>query len=340
MKKNILLLLLIIVAFHSNAQWVLIWHDEFNGTEIDPANWSFETGTGYNGWGNNEMQYYTYHKDNATISNGNLLIIAKKESLGGSNYTSARMNTKGLHSWTYGKIEARIRLPLGPGTWPAFWMLGQNIDTAGWPNCGETDIMEHVNNDAKIYGTMHWDNNGHAQYGGDTLCNVSLYHIYAVEWDQHTIKWLLDGSKFREGNIAGNINSTEEFHSPFYILLNLAIGGNWPGPPNGATVFPDTMFVDYVRVYKQTSGITDRMSVPNIMNVFPNPGTGNIIIEIAQQAAPKAGIDIFDVHGRLLKSVTTNSKTTYMDISAFSAGIYFIKVKTGKEIVIKKFIKL
>ena len=341
MKKTILITLLIFVVIHVNAQWFLVWHDEFNGTDIDPTNWSFETGTGYNGWGNNELEYYTNHSDNATIGNGNLLVIAKQESLGGSNYTSARMITKDLHSWTYGKIEARIKLPVGQGYWPAFWMLGQNIDNVGWPRCGEIDIMEHINNEAKIYGTMHWDNNGHVQYGGDMLCNVSQYHIYSVEWNQNGIKWLLDGSKFWEGNITGNINGTEEFHSPFFILLNLAVGGDWPGPPNGTTVFPDTMFVDYVRVYQLSSSINDDMNMNNTMNVFPNPGTGNITIEVAQQPAPKnVNIEIFDSHGQLIKSLATRSNKTMMDISSFSTGLYFIKVKAEKEVVIKKFIKM
>lgn len=340
MKKTFLITLLIIIDIHVNAQWILIWHDEFNGPNIDLTNWSFEIGTGYNGWGNNELEFYTNHADNATIINGNLLIIARQESFGGCNYTSSRMNTKGLHSWTYGKIEARIKLPVGQGIWPAFWMLGQNIDTVGWPQCGEVDIMEHINNEEKTYGTMHWNNNGHAQYGGDTLCNVAQYHIYSVEWDQNAIKWLLDGSKFWEGNIKGSINSTEEFHRPFYILLNLAIGGNWPGSLNGATVFPDTMFVDYIRVYQQTSGIKDGMNMNNIMNIFQNSTTGNITIEVAQQPTPKnMGINICDIQGQLIKSFTTSSNRTNMDISGFSTGMYFLKVKTEKEIITKKFFK-
>jgi beta-glucanase (GH16 family) len=340
MKKTVLMVLAMILGSHVNAQWSLTWQDEFNGTGIDAANWAFETGTGYNGWGNNELQYYTNRSDNATVSNGNLLIIAKKEPMQGSDYTSARMITKGLQSWTYGKMEARIRLPEGQGTWPAFWMLGQNISTAGWPQCGEIDIMEHINSEGKIYGTMHWDNNGHAKYGGDVPCNVSQYHLYSVEWDKYGIRWFLDGSAYWEGDITGNVNGTEEFHRPFFILLNLAVGGNWPGPPNAATVFPDTMFVDYVRVYQKTSGMNENMNINNFMHVSPDTGTGNLTIEITHQPVSRnVGITICNVNGQNIKSLTTSSSLINLDISGFSSGMYFVKARAGEEMAVRKFIK-
>jgi beta-glucanase (GH16 family) len=237
---------LLLLSLGAQAQWNLIWSDEFNGTSIDPSNWVFETGGG--GWGNGELENYTNRPANATVSNGNLLIIAKKENYGGNSYTSARMKTQGLHSWTYGKIEARIQIPVGKGVWPAFWMLGDTIATAGWPTCGEMDIMEHVNTDTTIEGTMHWNNNGHVQYGSHTGFHTNQYHTYAIEWDANTIKWLMDGVQYVQGNIAGNVNNTSAFHHPFFVLLNLAVGGTWPGSPAAATVFPDTLFVDYVRV--------------------------------------------------------------------------------------------
>src|SRR6185312_14569394 len=134
----------------------LVWSDEFNGTSVDPNNWVFETGGG--GWGNKELEYY--QAANATVSNGNLVITAKKQRVGANAYTSARMKTQGLHQFTYGRIEARVKLPVVKGLWPAFWMLGSNITTVNWPNCGEIDVMEHINTDSLVYGTIHWYNNG------------------------------------------------------------------------------------------------------------------------------------------------------------------------------------
>lgn len=224
----------------------LVWSDEFDGSSVNTANWNFETGGG--GWGNNEQQYY--QSANATVSNGNLIITAKKQRVKSNAYTSARMTTKGKREFAYGKIEARIKLPLGQGLWPAFWMLGANISTVSWPGCGETDIMEHINTDNLVYGTIHWDNNGHAQYGGNTATTPADYHIYSVEWDSAAIRWYVDGNKYQEANILNNINSTEEFHKPFFIILNLAVGGNWPGQTIDVSKLPANMYVDYVRVYK------------------------------------------------------------------------------------------
>jgi beta-glucanase (GH16 family) len=231
--------------------WNLVWSDEFNGTSVDRANWNFEVGGG--GWGNHELEYYT-NGNNASIQNGALVIEARRENVGGMNYTSSRMTTKGKREFTYGRIQARIAMPAGQGLWPAFWMLGANIGSVGWPACGETDIMEHVNNDTVTHGTIHWDAGGHASYGGSVnVSNVGAYHVYTVEWTPASIKWFVDGAQYVEANIQNSINSTEEFHRPFFILLNLAVGGDWPGSPNGSTPFPARLFVDYVRVYQQTA---------------------------------------------------------------------------------------
>jgi beta-glucanase (GH16 family) len=244
--------LLAAVATPAHAQnWTLVWSDEFNGTSVNLSNWNFEVGGG--GWGNHELEYYT-NGANASIQNGALVIEARRQSMGGMSYTSSRMTTKGKHEFTYGRIEARIAMPAGAGLWPAFWMLGANIGTVGWPACGETDIMEHVNNDAAIHGTIHWDAGGHASYGGSlNVPNVGAYHVYTVEWTPASIKWFVDGTQYVEANILNNINSTEEFHRPFFILLNLAVGGDWPGSPNASTPFPARMYVDYVRVYQQAT---------------------------------------------------------------------------------------
>lgn len=238
---------------HTNAQsWQLVWQDEFtNGIGPD---WVFETGTGTNGWGNNELQYY--RSQNATVQNGQLVITARNESFGGRNYTSARMKTQGRRSWRYGKIEARIAMPAFQGVWPAFWMLGNNIGDVGWPACGEIDIMEHVNAENRTYGTIHWQvaPGQNTNYGGNTAVNVTAFHLYTIEWTASSIKWFVDGVQFHEANIANNINGTNEFHNNFFIILNMAIGGNWPGFTVNNGAMPANMYVDYVRVYQQVSG--------------------------------------------------------------------------------------
>jgi beta-glucanase (GH16 family) len=228
------------------ATYQLVWSDEFNGTSVNTANWTFETGAG--GWGNSEQQYY--RSQNATVSNGNLVITAKRESFGGASYTSARMKTQGKKQFTYGRMEARIKLPLGQGLWPACWMLGSNIGSVGWPKCGEIDIMEHINTSNTVYGTIHWDNNGHAQYGGNTNTTPASYHVYSIEWNSSAIKWFVDGVKYHEANILNSINGTDEFHRSFFFLLNMAVGGNWPGQTIDNSKLPASMYVDYVRVYQ------------------------------------------------------------------------------------------
>jgi len=227
----------------------LVWSDEFDGPDIDTTKWNFELGSlGVN----NEKEYYK--KENASIQDGNLVITAKAENVNGFPYTSARMNTMNKFQQDYGRIEAKIKVPMGFGMWPAFWMLGANINTVSWPNCGELDIMEHINNTPTIYGTMHWNSGGgHAQYGLTTSSTPGDYHIYAIEWDQNEIRWYVDDTLYVTGNIKDNINNTAAFHLPFFIILNLAVAGDFPGQTVDATLLPESMYVDYVKVYKQTN---------------------------------------------------------------------------------------
>ncbi|ATQ78679.1 glycoside hydrolase [Massilia violaceinigra] len=232
--------------------WTLAWADEFNGTSLDTSKWNIEVNG--NGGGNNELQYYTARPENIRVSGGELVIEARKEAYMGKQYTSGRITTQNKASWQYGRMEARMKIPTGKGTWPAFWMLGNSISSVGWPASGEIDIMEHVNSEAVTHGTIHWSdhNNAYANYGGPSgNVDFSQFHVYAVEWDASVIRWYVDGNKFHEVNIAGGINGTSEFHAPYFLLFNLAVGGNWPGSPDGSTVFPNRMQVDYVRVYRR-----------------------------------------------------------------------------------------
>ncbi|MDF2869236.1 MAG: 1,3--beta-D-glucan 3-glucanohydrolase [Anaerocolumna sp.] len=262
---SVLLVLILVVSWlpsmsvptKAATNWSLVWSDEFNGSSLSSSNWTAEIGTGSGGWGNNELQYYTNRSQNLSVSGGNLILTAQKESYGGMNYTSARIKTQNLKSFTYGKIEARIKLPSGQGLWPAFWMLGDNITSVGWPKCGEIDIMERVNNNAYVNGTVHWDSNGQADYGQVSgSLDFSQFHTYSIEWDSSYIRWFVDGVQFNEFYIQNNAGGTEEFQKSFFILLNLAVGGNWPGSPNNQTAFPSQMLVDYVRVYKAQSSPT------------------------------------------------------------------------------------
>jgi beta-glucanase (GH16 family) len=254
MKKSILLLMTLIgIITGSSLQaqtWELVWADEFTN-EISP-DWVFELGNGSNGWGNRELQFY--RRENATIENGMLVITARRENMSGFNYTSARMKTQGRKSWKYGKMEARIKLPAVQGTWPAFWMLGDNITSVGWPACGEIDIMEQVNTDQEVHGTIHWQdhNNRYANFGGKKATDVTEFHIYSIEWNPTSIRWFLDGVQYHVVNIANGINGTSEFHEKQFLLLNMAIGGNWPGFTINNEAFPVQMLVDYVRVYRDT----------------------------------------------------------------------------------------
>jgi beta-glucanase (GH16 family) len=249
-KRLLFLLLLCFSSFILNAQsWKLVWSDEFDKAGLpDPAKWGNEVGF----IRNHELQYYTERRiENSEVKDGNLMIIGRKENYKDAGYTSASLTTDQKFSWTYGKIEAKIKLPAGQGMWPAFWMLGQNIHEIGWPRCGEIDIMEHINNEDVTHGTLHWYNEKHVSSGGTAPCDVTKYHVYSVEWDREAVRFLLDGNQYWKVEIKDNVSSTEEFHKPHYIILNLAIGGDWPKNPDATSVFPDTMYVDYVRVYQK-----------------------------------------------------------------------------------------
>ena len=249
MKNKFIFALLFFTLQLQAKAWKLVWSDEFSYTGLpDSTRWRHETGN----IKNNELERYTFRRfENSKVENGNLLIIAKKENYQGASYTSSRLSTDSLFNFTYGKIEARIKAPKGKGIWPAFWLLGQNINKVGSPQCGEIDIMEHVNNENFIHSAMHWDKNGLISFEGTKECDIQKFHIYTVEWNKNKIKWYLDGKKYLEGKINKKKQNADEFRKPFYIILNIAVGGNWPGKPDDTTLFPAIMSVDYIRIYKK-----------------------------------------------------------------------------------------
>lgn len=239
----------------------LVWQDEF---DIEGAphsdNWNYNIGTGENGWGNNELQYYTNRLDNASVQNGVLIITAKKESFEGSDYTSARLLTKGKFEQTYGRFEARIKLPWGQGIWPAFWLLGDDSNgTEIWPQIGEIDIMEYVGNEpTRIFGTVHGPGYSGAQgitksyeLEGDRF--DTGFHIFGIEWGPNYINYYVDDVLYNQITPEDVTGEWVFNRGPFYIILNVAVGGNLPGAPNAETVFPQNMLVDYVRVYKNSN---------------------------------------------------------------------------------------
>ncbi len=231
----------------------LLWSDEFNiAGSPDPAKWGYELGTGCPllcGWGNNELQYYTNRTENAVVSNGTLKITAKKENFSGSAYTAARLSTQNKFSIKYGKIEVRAKLPAGVGTWPAIWMLGNNISTVGWPACGEIDIMEHRGSHLNTIGAaLHFPGNsgGNPITSTVTISNTTTeFHVYTVEWSASSIKFLVDDIAFLNYANTGNL----PFNQNFFIILNVAMGGNYGGPVDQAFTSA-AMEIDYVRVYQ------------------------------------------------------------------------------------------
>lgn len=242
----------------------LVWSDEFNGNSLDTNTWNYEIGTGSWGWGNNEQQYYTDR--NIKVSNGTMKITAKREDYGGMKYTSSRITTKNKKNFKYGKIEARIKMPKFKGVWPAFWMLGANQDSVGWPKCGEIDIVEAINDENLVYGTLHWfhdPGNNNADSGSSVaVANRTEYHVYGVEWTADKLRWYVDGKVYRTMDVSND--SFSEVRKEYFVIFNMAIGGQWPGYDIDETAFPATMEVDWVRAYKKVEETTTKYTGPMI----------------------------------------------------------------------------
>lgn len=332
-------LLLALKAFAQNTTgWTLVWSDEFNqvdGSSPDTTKWAYDLGA--SGWGNGELENYTSRTNNARIVGGMLVIEARQESYQGSSHTSARLKTQGKWSWRYGRVEARIKIPRGQGIWPAFWILGTNITSAGWPTCGEIDIMENIGREpALVHGTIHGPGySGSGGIGGPCALpgNPNFadgFHIYAVEWTTNQIKWFVDGYQYFSVNTASLPSGTTWVYTqPQFIILNVAVGGGWPGNPDGTTVFPQPMLVDYVRVYAPTN-LTACSA-----NLLSNPGfesgsfanwttfgnsIGNTLIQGITDRPVHDGTNVFKVYGQFNGSL--NQSGVYQDVSA-SAGQSF-----------------
>ena len=235
----------------------LVWDEEFSGSTLDPNAWNYEIGNGSGGWGNNELEYYTNNANNVLVSNGNLIIEARKESINGFNYSSGRLTTQNKKAFTYGRVDIRAKLPRGQGIWPALWMLGSNINTVGWPASGEMDIMENLGQDSsKVYGTLHYGATfaTHGSNGNSYILNGSYFsskfHVFSMDWQQDTVKLYVDNNLMLTVKKSDVGSSPYPFNQPFFFIFNVAVGGNWPGSPDGNTTFPQRMIVDYIRVFQ------------------------------------------------------------------------------------------
>ncbi len=233
----------------------LVWNDEFDGDQLDTGCWTREVGG--HGWGNNELQYYTDREENAYLADGSLIIEAKEESFDNRDYTSARIITKDNCEYAFGRVDVRAILPEGQGIWPAIWMLGGNFAEVGWPACGEIDIMELVGHEpSRVHGTAHWGPQGqswshnqgeHYDISGKKFSEE--FHVFTIIWEPGKIEWFVNDNKFFTLTPA-TVSEQWRFDQEFFFIMNIAVGGNWPGSPNSTTQFPQQMIVDYIRVFQ------------------------------------------------------------------------------------------
>jgi beta-glucanase (GH16 family) len=311
----------------------LVWSDEFDIDTVDAAKWNFEIGNGASGWGNNEKEYYTNHPENAHIENGKLIITALKENFDGFQYTSARLQTKNKGHWKYGRIEMMAKIPHGKGTWPAFWMMPQqqNYGSNLWPDNGEIDIMEYVGYvPGVIYGTVHVNKN----YGGNAVSGSISYsgvennpHVFAIEWSPDSIKWYVDSYMYATYLRAGRNWQYWPFDKDFYIIINLAIGGNWGGAQGiDNTIFPQTFEIDYIRVYRSLNAdiIVNNWDSGNIF-VSPNPVKEKLRIAIRENNIKDARVAVFDLTGKeMVSPILCTAQNTEIDFSKFASGTYLV----------------
>ncbi|MEU9884909.1 family 16 glycosylhydrolase [Sphaerisporangium sp. NPDC051011] len=279
----------------------LVWSDEFNGaagSAVDASKWRFDIGG--SGWGNNELQYYTDSTRNAAMDGaGNLVITARKENpanyqchYGTCQYTSARLLTSATFTRAYGRFEARMKLPRGQGIWPAFWMLGNDLGSVGWPNSGEIDIMENIGREpSTVHGTIHGP--GYSGAGGIGAgysiggAFADAFHTFAVDWSPNLIVWYVDGNEYQRRTPADLGGNRWVFDHPFFMIMNLAVGGYWPGNPDGSTTFPQSLTVDYVRVYAQPTGSNSRIT-----------GIGGKCVDVAgANTANGTAVQLYDCNG-------------------------------------------
>jgi beta-glucanase (GH16 family) len=356
----IYLIFLIVLPFiEINAQdYKLVWSDEFDGAALDLTKWEYQLGngtSGLSGWGNNEKEYY--REENAVVNNGYLTITAKQENFSGFNYTSSRMRTINKGDWKYGKIEMRAKMPIGKGMWPAFWMMPTDNVYGGWAASGEIDLMEYLGHDAKkVYGTIHyggtWPKN-QSSGGNYTLPSGGFnddFHTFTFIWEERKMQWLVDGKVY-----STKTNwSTEGFPFPapfdqrFHIILNLAVGGNWPGYPDSTTVFPQEFIIDYVRVYQiSPTGVQEEKNKIAdgfvLKQNYPNPFNSETIITYEITKPDYIKLSIYDMLGRTISILVDQFQnpgrySVSFNAANLSSGIYTYRLNTSSASISRKLI--
>lgn len=330
--------------------WELVWSDEFDTEELDMDKWSFQIGTGASEglvrWGNNELQYYTNREENLYLDDGKLHIRALNENFGNSNYTSARIRSKDKGDWTYGKFEIRAKVPEGQGIWPAIWMMPTESVYGTWPKSGEIDIMElvgHIPN--VVHGTVHygpdWPNNREA--GGSTTKSEGNFsdefHVYSIIWAPNFIRWYVDDQLYVLVTPTHLAPYNWPFDQDFHFILNVAVGGNWPGNPDGTTEFPQEMIVDYVRVYEDTEATSSEIIDENpdafkLHQNYPNPFNPSTNLSFDLPESSIVQVSVYDIMGRRVaepvnQSFSAGTHTVSFDAGNLSSGTYIYRMTAG-----------
>lgn len=338
-------------------EWELVWSDEFEGDELDLTKWSYQTGRGANyglvNWGNNELQFYTDRQENVFVQDGKLHIVAREEQMGTANYTSGRIRSFQKGDWTYGKFEIRAKLTEGQGLWPAIWMLPTESVYGVWPQSGEIDIMEALGHEPeKVYGSVHygpqWPNNRYRTWGytKDEGTFSEEFHVYSIIWSPGVIDFFVDGNLY----FRVTQNMLAPFHWPFdqdfHLLLNVAVGGNWPGNPDDTTVFPQEMVVDYVRVYQDptVTSVEQEVSQPEAIRLsqnFPNPFNPTTQIGFTLTETNHVNLEVYNVMGQRVATLVDETRSVgehsvTFDASALPSGVYTYRLTSGNHVVSKR----
>lgn len=366
MKNRIKIFVTLLLIYNINLfsqDYELVWSDEFNSDTLDTSKWEFMIGDGTSiglpsGWGNNELQWYT--DNNHSVEDGKLIISAKEESVSGKNYTSARIRTINKGDWKYGRFEFRAKFPIGQGIWPAIWMMPTDNVYGGWAASGEIDILEYLGHEPnKVHGTLHyggnWPNNTQSQRSFELRAGNfhDDFHDFALEWEKREIRWYVDGNEYgRLNNWYTAAPYPAPFDQRFYLILNLAVGGNWPGNPDGSTQFPQQFEIDYVRVYQITNptSIEDNDDQINkniyLEQNYPNPFNPTTTITYALEKETNVQLEVFNTLGQKVQTLVKQKQAPgayKIDFSAqdLKSGVYLYRlkadnfVKTREMILIK-----
>jgi beta-glucanase (GH16 family) len=339
----------------------LVWSDEFDGTELDLSKWEYMTGDGTafglpSGWGNNELQWY--RPENLAVTNGSLIITAKKENYSGKKYTSARIRTIHKGDWKYGRFEFRIKFPVGKGIWPAIWLYPTDSVYGGWAASGEVDIIEYLGHQSNmVYGTLH--------YGGQWPQNQSKgksytlpsdtfdrdFHVFAMEWEERAFKWYVDGKLYQTLTswYSSNGNYPAPFDQCFHLIMNVAVGGNWPGNPDASTVFPQTMEVDYVRIYQEEekNPVQEKTALQPAVSAleqnYPNPFNPTTTLKFTLAKPGHITLNIYNLKGQEIATVFSGFRTAGEQEIPWTAmglpsGIYLARLQAEEFSQMKKMV--